>query len=68
VFLLVRRRAADIAVAAMLGAAFAFTASFALISLACDYRYLYVLDLSAMAALLYAAGSARPARPSLRLP
>lgn len=57
--LLRRRSSADIAVAAMLGAALAFTASFAVISIACDYRYLYFLDLSAIAAALYLAGSAR---------
>jgi len=54
--LLRRRRPADIAVAAMLGSAFAFTASFAVISIACDYRYLYDLDLSVIAAALYLAG------------
>jgi hypothetical protein len=52
--LLRRRRAADIAVAAMVGGALAFAASFALISIACDYRYLYDLDLAAIAATLYA--------------
>jgi len=60
VFLLRRRRPADIPVAAMLGAALAFAASFALISLACDYRYLYDLDLAAIAAALYAAASWSP--------
>jgi hypothetical protein len=52
-----RRRPEDIAVAAMLASAFAFAASFALISIACDYRYLYFLDLSVIAAALYAAAS-----------
>lgn len=56
--LLRRRENADIAVAAMLGAALTFAASFAVISIACDYRYLYFLDLSAIAAALYLA--ARP--------
>jgi 4-amino-4-deoxy-L-arabinose transferase-like glycosyltransferase len=51
--LLRRRRPADIALAAMLAGALAFTASFFVIAIACDYRYLYVLDLSALAALLY---------------
>jgi hypothetical protein len=59
VVLLRRRRDPDIAVAAMLGGALAFTASFAVISIACDYRYLYFLDLSAIAAALYLAGTAR---------
>jgi uncharacterized membrane protein YphA (DoxX/SURF4 family) len=58
--LLRRRRPPDIAVAAMLASALAFTASFAVISIACDYRYLYDLDLSVIAAALYvAAGSGR---------
>jgi hypothetical protein len=55
--LLRRRRPADIAVAAMLVSAFAFVASFAVISVACDYRYLYFLDLSVIAAGLYAASA-----------
>jgi len=59
IVLLRRRRDADIAVAAMLGGALAFAASFAVISIACDYRYLYFLDLAAIAAALYLAGSAR---------
>ena len=33
----------------------AFTASFFVISIACDYRYLYALDLAAVAGLLYLA-------------
>lgn len=53
VLLLRRRRAPDIVVAAMLLSALAFSASFFFISIACDYRYLYFLDLSAIAALLY---------------
>jgi hypothetical protein len=59
VLLLRRRRPADIAVAAMLGAAFAFAASFALISIACDYRYLYDLDIAVIAAALYLAAEWR---------
>jgi hypothetical protein len=58
ILLLRRRQDADIAVAAMLGGALAFAASFAVISIACDYRYLYFLDLSAIAAALYLAASA----------
>ena len=54
-----RRRPADIAAAAMLASALAFAASFALISIACDYRYLYDLDVAALAAALYAAASWR---------
>ena len=59
VFLLRRRRPADVAVAAMLGVA--FTLSFFVISIACDYRYLYALDLSALAALFYLALDAKSA-------
>ena len=63
-WLLRRRRPADLAVLAMLASGFAFAASFAVISIACDYRYLYALDLSAIAASLYAVASGvrRPAR------
>jgi hypothetical protein len=32
-----------------------FAASFFLISIACDYRYLYFLDLAALAGLFYVA-------------
>ncbi len=53
--LLRRRRPADIAIAFLLLGASAFTASFFVISISCDYRYLYVLDLSVMTALLYLA-------------
>ena len=44
-----------VAVIAMLAAALSFAASFAVIGVACDYRYLYFLDLAAMAALLHRA-------------
>lgn len=47
--LLKRRRPADIAIGVMQVAALIYTASFFAISLACDYRYLYVLDLAAVA-------------------
>jgi hypothetical protein len=53
VLLLRRRGPGDRAMAAMLGAAFAFTASFFVISIACDYRYLYFLDVAALTALFY---------------
>ena len=53
VLMLRRRRPADLALASMIAAAFAFAATFFMISIACDYRYLYVLDLSALAAALY---------------
>jgi hypothetical protein len=54
-WLLLRRRPGDMAVAALLGAALAFTASFFVISLSCDYRYLYALDVSVLAAAFYVA-------------
>jgi hypothetical protein len=57
--LLRRRRAPDIAVAAMLASAMAFALTFALISISCDYRYVYDLDLAVMAAALYAAATWR---------
>jgi len=44
-----------LAIAAMLASALAFAASFLVISIACDYRYLYFLDLAAMAGALYVA-------------
>ncbi|MDB5425038.1 MAG: hypothetical protein JWQ29_2454 [Phenylobacterium sp.] len=53
--LLLRRQPADIAMAALQLAGVGFTASFFLISIACDYRYLYFTDLAAMAGLVYAA-------------
>jgi hypothetical protein len=53
VLLLLRRSPGDTAVAFMLMAAFAFAASFFAISIACDYRYLYFLDLSALTAVFY---------------
>jgi hypothetical protein len=55
VWLLRRRDPADWVFVALLGGTLAFVASFAVISVACDYRYLYLLDLAAMAGLLYTA-------------
>lgn len=54
-FLVFRREAADMVVAALMLGVLAFTASFFVISIACDYRYLYALDLAAVAGLLYLA-------------
>ena len=51
--LLWRRRAPDFAVAGLLGAALSFVATFAVISIACDYRYLYAIDVAAIAAAVY---------------
>ena len=53
--LLVRREAADIAMAGLMLSALSFAASFYVISLACDYRYLYFLDLAAITGLIYVA-------------
>lgn len=50
---LVRGGAADLAMAGMLGAGLATAASYFAISIACDYRYLYILDLTALTGLLY---------------
>jgi len=52
--LLWRGEASDLAVAGLLAGALLFSLSFALISIACDYRYLIFLDLSVMSACLYA--------------
>jgi hypothetical protein len=53
--LLWRRRAADLAMAGLIAGAFLFTLSFFVLSLACDYRYLYVLDLAVMVCGFYLA-------------
>ena len=60
VLLLLRGAPSDLAVAGLLAGALLFTVTFAIISIACDYRYLIFLDLAAMAAALYAAGSRQP--------
>jgi hypothetical protein len=48
-----RARPESVVIVAMLVAALSFTVSFLIIGVACDYRYLYLLDLAAMAALLH---------------
>ncbi len=56
-----------LAVVGLLASALAFTAGFFVVSVACDYRYLYLLDVAAMAALLERAASTpwrQAARPS----
>ena len=55
IFLLRRRSPGDIAMAFLLFSALAFTASFFAISIACDYRYLYFLDMAALCAAFYLA-------------
>jgi hypothetical protein len=54
-FLLVRRRPADAPIAALMLGALMFTATFFVLSIACDYRYLYALDLAAITGSLYVA-------------
>ena len=72
VWLLVRRRAGDVEVAALLLAALAYAGAFLVIGVACDYRYLYPLDLAPMAAALHAAATvgagARPHRRTVVTP
>jgi len=53
--LLIRRDPADLAMIALMASALGFAASFWAISIACDFRYLYFLDLAAMAGLIYVA-------------
>jgi len=53
--LLIRRDPADIPIAALMLGAVGFAASFLVISLACDFRYLYLLDLAGMTGLFYLA-------------
>jgi hypothetical protein len=60
--LLWRREPADVAMAAMLLSALAFTATFFVISVACDYRYLYFLDMAAISGLIYLALDPAPWR------
>jgi len=55
VLLLRRRRTVDIAIGMMQVSALLYTASFFFISIACDYRYLYVLDLAAVTGWFYMA-------------
>jgi hypothetical protein len=63
--LLLRRDPADKAVGGLLVGALAFTATFLPLSLACDYRYLYVLDVAVLTGLLYLAADPRLRRRPL---
>lgn len=60
-----RARPESPVIVAMLAAALTFTVSFLIIGVACDYRYLYLLDIAAMAALLHrlSVGMGGPVRP-----
>lgn len=53
--LMLRRQPADIAMIGLMLAGLGFAASFLFLSIACDYRYLYMLDLSALVGLIYVA-------------
>lgn len=63
--LLLRRDPADKAIGGLLVGALAFTATFVPLSLACDYRYLYLLDVAVLTALLYVAADPRLRRRPL---
>jgi hypothetical protein len=64
VLLLRRGQGSDIAIAGLMAGALIFALSFYVISIACDYRYLYFLDLAAMTGMLkLASGSERIASP-----
>jgi hypothetical protein len=65
-FLLWRRHDMDLMASGLLGAALAFTASFFVVSIACDYRYLYFLDLAAMTGALAAAARGPAGRDANR--
>lgn len=60
--LLWRREPADLAMAALMAGALGFAASFFVISIACDYRYLYMLDMSAVTGVIYLALDPRLSR------
>jgi hypothetical protein len=53
VLLLRRRRPADLAMAGMIASVALYTLSYFAIAIACEYRYLFAIDLSAIAAAFY---------------
>ena len=55
VALALRRRPGDIPMAALQAGALAFVASFFVIGVSCDYRYLYLLDVAALAGAFHLA-------------
>src|ERR1700759_2245122 len=55
VLLLRRRRPADLALAGLLAAAELYVASYFVIAISCEYRYLFASDLTAIAAAFYLA-------------
>lgn len=58
-FLLIRRDPADKPILALMVGGVVFAATFLPLSLACDYRYLYFLDMAALTGLLYIAADPR---------
>ena len=48
-----RKTCIDVAIIGMVVAGFAFASTFFLISIACDYRYIYFLDLASIVSLFY---------------
>lgn len=65
VLLIRRRQSSDVAIAGLLAASLLFALSFFVISIACDYRYLYFLDLAAMTgALKYTSGGGKLPSPA----
>lgn len=54
-----RRSDSDLIMAGLIVSAYVFTATFLVISIACDYRYLYLDDLVALAGVLYIAADWR---------
>lgn len=62
VLLLWRREPADLAMAGLMAGSLAFAASFFVISIACDYRYLYLLDMAAVTGVIYLALDPRLSR------
>ena len=61
-----RRDPADLAMAGLMGGSLAFAASFFVISIACDYRYLYLVDMAAITGVLYLALDPAISRPKER--
>ncbi len=55
VILLRRRRPADLAIAGLLAAAALYTATYFVIGFACEYRYLFVIDIAALGTAFYLA-------------
>jgi hypothetical protein len=66
VALLFRRDPADLAIVALMAGALGFAASFFAISIACDYRYLYLVDAAAITGVLYLALDPVLTRPKAR--